>query len=196
MVVNTRFRRAGLVEPTSVDFVPPEHLGGRHLVTDAEHLLHLGSWDALIAFPPCVYLSLASGVYLPRPGRRNRLQQAIRFFLDLWNAPIPKIAIENPKHSGEARRTLGVSPSQTIHPHMFSAPVCKPTQLFLRNLPVLQTTEQVPGRLKTLTTLPPTPVRGMIRARTFDGVADAMAAQWTDLLVPFSKDKDNKYGRE
>ena len=185
MVVNSRFRRAGLVESSSIDMVAPEHLGVRHYVGDVSALLFLGSWDALIAFPPCTYLALSSGIYLPRPGRRHRLQKAVMLFRELWNTPIPHVAIENPKHSAEARRALEIDPTQTIHPHNFASPVCKPTQLFLRNLPVLQTTQQVSGRLKTLTTLPPTPMRGMIRARTFEGIAEAMVAQWTDLLIPF-----------
>ena len=185
MVIQTRFRRSGLVETLSVDMVSPEHLGGRHLVMDATPLLHLGSWDAMIAFPPCVYLSNASGLYLPRPGRRGRLQKAVSFFLELYTAPIPKVVVENPKHSNEARKLLGMSPSQCIHPHSYSAPVCKPTQLYVRGLPLLQATKEVGGRLKTLSTLPPTPLRGMIRARTFDGIADAMAAQWTGLLIPY-----------
>ena len=185
MVIQSRFRRSGLVETLSVDMVSPEHLGGRHLVMDVTPLLYLGSWDAMIACPPCIYLSIASGLYLPRPGRRGRLQKAVSFFLELYAAPIPKVVVENPKHSNEARKLLGMSPSQCLHPHSYSAPLCKPTQLYVRGLPLLQATHKVEGRLKTLTTLPPTPLRGMIRARTFDGIAEAMAVQWTDLLIPY-----------
>ena len=171
LVVNSRMSATNLITATSVDLTPPEYLGCRHIVSDASTLLQLGSWHGLIAFPPCTYLTLSSGLYASRPGRKDRMLKSIEFFKELFNAPIPQVAIENPKHHSAARDTLQIYPTQTIHPHQYGSPVTKSTQLFLKNLPPLQPTRHVSGRLHTFMTLAPTAFRGMIRARTFDGIA-------------------------
>ena len=178
LTVNSRMLATGHTAPLSVDLLPPEYEGPRHLTGDAIEILHLG-WDMLIGFPPCQHLSNASALYLPRPGRRERMRKAARFFRDLWEAKIPAIALENPKMHPEACMAIGgLKPSQTVHPHMHACEVSKPTNLYLSGLPPLRPSQQVAGRMHPLTRLAKGPLRALTKGRTFDGIARAMAQQW------------------
>ena len=192
LVVNTRLGRRGLIVPISVDLVPPEHGGHRHLVRDVSSILMLGSWHGLIAFPPCTYLALCAGLYAPRPGRREKMKRAAEFFKQLYEADIPLIALENPKQNSEARQLIQIAPSQCIEPWAFNENLSKPTSLFLRGgLPRLVGTKNSGIRLRVFTSLTPSPLRSMVRGRTFNGIAQAMVDQWSPLFVTCANKDSN-----
>lgn len=161
---------------------------GPHLKGDVSKILHLG-WDMLIAFPPCTYLC-GSGLHwnVRNPDRAKLTDAALEFVKRLWNAPIPKVAIENPVG---CLSTRFMKPSQIIQPYEFGEDKSKKTCLWLRGLPLLKPTKFVPpthlkngvlryanqtgsGQDKT----PPSKLRWAIRSLTLQGIADAMAAQW------------------
>jgi hypothetical protein len=154
-----------------------------------------GEWDLLIGHPPCTYLANSGVRWLykggrgtvPDPARWESLRHAARFFLDLLTAPIPMVCIENPIMHGHARE-LGIpEPTQVIQPWQYGHPESKTTALWLRGLPALMPgavlarpargywENQSPGGANRL---PPSPERGQLRARTYAGIAAAMAAQW------------------
>ena len=178
LTVNSHIQATNHAIAMSIDLLPPEYDGPRHLTGEASDILHLG-WDLLVGFPPCQHLCNSSAMYLPRPGRRQRMEAAAKFFTKLWEANIPAIALENPKMHPEAREAIcGLKPSQTIHPHMHACEVTKPTNLYLKGLPLLKPSHVVPGRMHSISALPEGPLRSMIKGRTFDGIARAMAQQW------------------
>ena len=145
---------------------------GSHYKGDVRTLLNLG-WDMMIAFPPCTHLS-ASGA---RWWKDKVVEQAeaLDFVRLLLDAPIEKIALENPvgKISSAIRK-----PSQIIQPWMFGHGETKATCLWLKNLPHLQPTNIVEGREARIHKMSPSPDRWKLRSTTFQGIADAMAAQW------------------
>lgn len=155
-------------------------------------------WDLMVACPPCTYLTIAAewaytdGPYhqkvkpatLVGAARRQARAEAYEFFMELWNAPIPRIAIENPVG---VMSTLFRKPDQTIHPWQFGHDASKATCLWLRGLPPLQPTDELPGGRKARrgnqtgsgqNNLPPSPDRWKKRSLTYPGIALAMAAQW------------------
>ena len=151
-----------------------------HIVGDALPLLTL-DWDLLIAHPPCTYLTNARASRRPTPDLPALISQATQFFLALYNAPIPRIAIENPP--GRMSRIL--KPTQTILPSDFGDDSSKRACLWLRNLPPLRPTT------RTISHVPPqtlsvsaTRLRPYLRSITTPGVAAAMAAQWGALGPP------------
>ena len=183
LVVNSRLTASGWVASVSCDWMPPEHLGCRHLCFDVLEVLGLG-FDCMLAFPTCRMLCLCSSMYLLRPGRKSRLARAAQLFDQLYHAPgIPFIAIENPRQNAVARATLRVHASQEINPYDHSHSLTKPTQLYLRGLPLLVKTHPVSGRLHTIARMSPNPLRSMIKGRTFAGISRAMVEQWVPVLV-------------
>lgn len=158
----------------SCDLLPSERPGPHHQ-GNVVHLLDDG-WDMMIAFPPCTYLSYAGNRHWNAPGREERRLQALEFVRLLMNAPIPRIAIENPKGciSTVIRRE-----DQVIQPWMFGHPYTKYTCLWLKNLPPLMATCVVPYRTDFVLSAKRLGGRSKNRSRTFSGIAQAMAAQWT-----------------
>lgn len=154
-----------------------------HLQVDALELLKM-KWDMILAFPPCTYLSNAGANHLFRGGQLNqeRYQKGLvakEFFLSFLNADCPHIAVENPVSS----RIYQMPPhTQEIQPWMFGHPVQKKTRLWLKGLPNLEPTEIV----KPLENCHDAGTwfnvggkdRQKNRAKTFPGVARAMAEQW------------------
>jgi hypothetical protein len=162
---------------TSCDLLPSESSLGPHLQQNILYLLTPDRWDMLIAFPPCTYLA-RSGIHLNRrfPSREQRTRDAAHFFLQLWNAPVPRIAIENPP--GAIRHMTGVPVHQTIHPWQYGDPVAKTVCLRLKNLLPLRHGRYVPPPYDSLNDAPATRARARERERFFPGIADAMAEQW------------------
>ena len=177
----------------SCDLLPSERPSKHHITGDvAKHLT--SQWDLLIAHPPCTYLSRAGYSWVNKPDsatlplkgkpRLAAMKQAAEFFMALLNAPIARIAVENPRPIVHA----GLPPyTQVIQPWMFGHGETKATCLWLKNLPPLVPThmkddlfaEQEPkGRDQRLHRLPPGPDRAKERSRTFAGIAEAMAEQW------------------
>ena len=146
-----------------------------------------GKWDLIIAHPPCTYLSNAGARFLYPKGVLNeeRLAKGMiakDFFMHFYNADCDRIAIENPIPS----KVYGLPPyTQTIQPWMFGHPVQKKTCLWLNGLPELQPTNVVEQRQSTK--IPGNwfnsggKERQKNRAKTFPGIAKAMADQWSDI---------------
>lgn len=163
--------------------------GGRSFKTmdGIEHSID-GKWDLIIAHPPCTYLSNAGARFLYPKGVLNeeRLAKGMvakDFFMHFYNADCDRIAIENPIPS----KVYGLPPyTQTIQPWMFGHPVQKKTCLWLNGLPELQPTNVVEERQSTK--IPGNwfnsggKERQKNRAKTFPGIAKAMAEQWGRLL--------------
>ena len=146
-------------------------------------------WDLIIAHPPCTYLSNAGARFLYPKGVLNeeRLAKGMiakDFFMHFYNADCDRIAIENPIPS----KVYDLPPyTQTIQPWMFGHPVQKKTCLWLNGLPELQPTNVVEERQSTK--IPGNwfnsggKERQKNRAKTFPGIAKAMAEQWMPLLL-------------
>jgi hypothetical protein len=148
-------------------------------------------WDLMIAHPPCTYLA-SSGLHWNkrRPERAAQTEEALKFVLMLANAPIPRIAIENPIGCLSTRWR---QPDQIIQPHQFGHDASKATCLWLKGLPPLRPTAHISPRMVNgrprwsnqtdsgQNKLPPSTDRWAIRSKTYQGIADAMANQWGTL---------------
>ena len=157
----------------SCDLLPSERKGP-HFQGDVAGLLN-GNWDLLIAHPPCTHLAVSGARHFPAKIADGRQQAALDFVRLLMNAPIPRIAIENPVSIISSRIR---KPDQIIHPWQFGHGETKATCLWLKNLPRLILTQIVSGREQRIHKMPQGPDRWKERSRTFPGIAAAMAAQW------------------
>ena len=195
-VVREAFRQRGH-DAWSCDLLESEQLGP-HLQQDVFTVLDQG-WDLMIAHPDCTYLTNAANRWLydvRYPDRFQKRELAIDFFRRLLEAPIPRICLENPVPNGALTKVVG-SHTQTIQPYQFGDDASKRTCLWLRGLPELQPTiyfqpRMVEYRGKLVprwsnqsiggsNKYGPSEDRWMKRARTFQGIADAMADQWGNL---------------
>lgn len=183
--VTTELRKLGH-EAYSCDVQPCS--GGHpewHLQQDVLPLLNQ-KWDMIIAFPPCTYLSNAGAKHLFRGGVLNqeRYEKGLRakeFFLKILNAPCHRIAIENPVSSSIFKMPRF---SQEIQPYQFGHLTTKKTRLWLKNLPPLKATKIVSPTANCHEAgtwfMKGGKERQRSRAKTFQGVAQAMATQWTE----------------
>ena len=158
-----------------------------HIKADAIELLKI-SWDMIIAFPPCTYLTKAGAVRMRVKGEivQERFEKAMaakKFFMNFYNANCPKIAIENPT----PMKIVGLPPyTQAIQPYEFGHPYSKRTCLWLKGLPKLVPTQFVAqhepyinGRYKDVDgNYRQFPKAPKTRSKTFSGIACAMAEQW------------------
>lgn len=155
------------------------------------------NWDMMIAFPPCTFLTVAGNAWMKNPKRKKEREKALAFIQKLMKAPIDKIAIENP---------IGVisthirKPDQIIQPYYFGDNAKKSTCLWLKNLPLLEPTDMLnenqlkykhwyDKKKKKWRRQPlwyfnarslSDEERRRVRSKTFQGIANAMAEQWTD----------------
>lgn len=173
-IVREAFRRKGH-EAWSCDLLETE-IPGPHFQGDVlEDICKEYEWDMMIAFPPCTDLAVSGARWFK--DKQVTQPEAIKFFMALVNADIPKIAIENP---------IGImsthyrKPDQIIQPWMFGRGETKATCLWLKNLPLLQPTNIVEGREGRVWKEPPSPERWKKRSRTYQGIAEAMAEQWDE----------------
>lgn len=155
----------------SADFEPSES-PGPHYLGDVRDVMAEG-WDLLIAHPPCTYLAVSGARWWKY--RKQEQLEALDFVRYLLEAPVPKIALENPI---SCISTAVRKPDQIIQPWMFGHGETKATCLWLKGLPLLSPTEIVEGRENRIHRLPPSPTRWKERSRTFTGIANAMASQW------------------
>jgi hypothetical protein len=203
--VTKEFRRLGH-EAFSCDILRCS--GGHpewHYQQDVFEVIEMG-WDMMIAFPPCTHLALSGSMHFKKKIADGRQQQGIDFFMRIANAPINKIAIENPMGiMGKIYRPF----DQVIHPYYFGDGFQKTTCLWLKNLPPLQHhkevdlfsdkithvepeerfywTDRKTGKIKSqpmwyykaLTEAKTKEERSTIRSKTFPGIAKAMAEQWS-----------------
>jgi len=171
----------------SCDLLPAEDGTNKHYVGDARDILGDG-WDLLmVAHPPCTRLCNSGVRWLskPPPGRtldemQADLREGAALFSAFWNAPIERVAVENPIMHKHAKALIEnyAEPAQTIQPWQFGHGETKGTCLWLRGLPKLTPTQIVEGRTARVHRMPPGPDRWKERSRTFSGIAEAMADQW------------------
>lgn len=184
--VRDAFARRGW-DAWSCDLLPTE-APGQHIQGDVLAVLD-DNWDLAIFHPPCTYLT-SSGLHWNKrvPGREQKTQESLEFVRALLNAPIPKIALENPiGRIGTAIRKA----DQVIQPYQFGHDASKATCLWLKNLPTLSPTAYTPPRIVNgkprwgnqtdsgQNKLAPSDDRWKIRSETYLGIAEAMADQWT-----------------
>jgi len=197
-------------EAFSCDILPPS--GGHpewHLQCDVFEIINDG-WEMMIAHPPCTFLSVSGAKWYyhpedkdlptskrrPHPNFPNRAkdrEDAVEFFIKLMEAPIDKIAIENPVGIMSTRYR---KPDQIVQPYMFGDEATKTTCLWLKNLPKLEATNIVEkgerivfksGKSQpkwysdALTKAKTSQERQCLRSKTFLGIAKAMAEQWTKI---------------
>ena len=172
--VTIEMRRLGH-EAYSCDIEPCS--GGHpewHLQGDALELLKM-KWDMILAFPPCTHLAVSGARYFEQKRKDGRQQAAIDFFMRFANADCPKIAIENPVG---IMSSVWRKPDQIIQPWQFGHGETKKTCLWLKGIPLLVPTNIVDGREQRIWKMPPSEDRAKNRAKTFPGIARAMAEQW------------------
>lgn len=179
----------------SCDLLPTE-VPGPHYEGDVRDVLGDG-WDLMVAHPPCTYLTNSANGHLYRseaaksgvlvgPARWAALIEGATFFRELLNAPIPRVAIENPVMNGHARKIVGRRADQIIQPWMFGHLESKATGLWLRGLPPLIGTEDGRAAMESLPRresrkvhyAAPSADRWKLRSATYPGIAAAMAQQW------------------
>lgn len=168
--VRDAFRALGH-DAMSCDLLPTE-VEGPHHMGDVTELLHMG-WDLMIAHPPCTHLAVSGSRWFKDKVKEQA--EALVFVQTLMDAPIPRIAIENPISVISSRIR---KPDQIIQPWQFGHGETKATCLWLKGLPKLTPTNVVEGREARVHRMPPGPDRWKERSRTYSGVAEAMAAQW------------------
>jgi len=174
-VVRDAFRRRGH-DACSCDIVPRR--SPHHIFDDVLNQLDDG-WDMMIAHPPCTFLCNSGVRWLDRkPGRWRLMREAAEFFRRLLDAPIHRIAVENPIMHKYAVDLIGRKHDQLIQPWQYGHGETKATCLWLKNLPPLEPTDIVEGREGRIWKLPPGPTRARKRSRTYTGIAEAMADQW------------------
>lgn len=193
----------------SCDLLPAEDGSNRHIRGDIrDHLC--ADWDLLaVAHPPCTRLCRSGRRWMSGPGNwtppkvlpkgrdwmsmKAEFEEGVSLFMACWNAPIERVAIENPKMNDLARARMPTSlpAPQIVQPFWFGEPAYKATGFYLRNLPDLTPTNLLPEpergsdewkKWNWVHRLPPSPDRWKQRSRTFAGIASACAAQWSAVL--------------
>lgn len=172
--VRDAFRALGH-DAMSCDLLPTDAEGPHHQ-GDVTELLHM-DWDLMIAHPPCTHLAVSGSRWFK--GKVKEQAEALVFVQTLMDAPIAKIAIENPISVISSRIR---KPDQIIQPWQFGHGETKATCLWLKGLPKLTPTNVVEGREARVHRMPPSPDRWKERSRTYQGIAEAMAAQWGQAL--------------
>lgn len=179
-------------DAVSCDLIPSD-VPGPHIQGDARDHFKEG-WDLMVAHPPCKYICNGGNNWLNRrpdlKWRENR-EIAAGFFMEFINAPIGKIAVENPIG---CISSLYRKPDQIIHPWMFGHEYRKDTCLWLKNLPKLIPTEIIKGPYKKLDFWSTDRHKDGrdIKAITFPGIAAAMAEQWGNFAEPFLSEGDRR----
>jgi len=180
--VREAFRNRG-ADAWSCDILPADDDSPYHIQGDV--LDHLAGWDIGIFHPPCTHLAVSGALHFRY--KRPLQEQALRFVRLLMDAPIECIAVENPVSVISSRIR---KPDQIIQPYQFGHPEQKQTCLWLKNLPLLEETNNVYLQMMSLPRnqrerihfAPPGPDRSAMRSLTYPGIAEAMADQW---LKPF-----------
>lgn len=159
----------------------------RHIRGDVRPLLK-EEWDLVVAHPPCTYLSNMTACFYPKGSnpeespRWSDVLRASKFFLECYNASSPKVCVENPRQLTCVKKLINIEHDQIIQPYYFGEHYSKATCLWLRGLPLLKPTNIVEPILKLISSgnrrATQGMVRGNLRSKTFECIADAMAAQW------------------
>jgi hypothetical protein len=197
-VVRRAFRELGH-DAWSCDLLPADDDSKYHIQTDirdgvlggycgfySQHKQKIVPWDLMIAHPPCTHLAVSGARWFK--DKQQEQEEALAFVQMLLDAPIPRIALENPVSIISSRIR---KPDQIVQPWMFGDPYTKTTCLWLKGLPKLEPTNIVDKGARHITksgkslpewyNLPPSEDRWKIRSQTFPGFARAMAEQWGSL---------------
>ena len=191
----------------SCDLLPSETPSNRHIQDDVRYVLQSESWDLLmVAHPPCTRLcnSGSKWLYKVPPSRIPlghtlddmwaELEEGSKFFAEMWNADVPRVAVENPVMHKHAKKRIQQysdiefpwKATQTVQPWQFAEAeegpdnVKKRTCFWLRDLPLLEATGNLDGSSARadIHNEGPSPQRAENRSRFFPGMANAMATQW------------------
>ena len=184
----------------SCDLLPSDKPSNRHIVADVRDVLNMGGWDLLmVAHPPCTRLCNSGVRWLHKaPPHKTKadmwkeLDEGCSLFSDVWNADVPFVAVENPvmhKHAKSRIRNYQHF-SQSIQPWQFGTDekgtdnVKKRTCLWLRDLPNLIPTGTLDGKTARdeCHKAAPSKDRWKIRSKFYQGIAKAMASQWTHFM--------------
>lgn len=182
-------------DAVSCDLLPTD-APGPHREGDVMDIIGDG-WDLMVAHPPCTFLCSAgakhlymldergvstlrdeNGERIPNPARIADRDASVEFVRALMEAPIPRVAVENPQGM---LSSLYRKPDQYIQPWEFGHGETKKTGLWLKGLPLLMPTDIVTGRADRIHKMPPSAERWKLRSITYAGIAEAMADQWGSL---------------
>lgn len=194
----------------SCDLLAAEDGSNRHIRGDVRDILDDG-WDLMaVMHPPCTRLCRSGRHWMSGPGKwtapkklpngrtwesmREEFEEGVSLFTACWQAPIERVAIENPVMNDLARDRMpaDLPAPQIVQPYWFGEPAYKATGFYLRGLPQLVATNILPEPERgsdewkawsAIHRAPPGPDRWKIRSRTFEGVADASADQWGGYAV-------------
>ena len=190
--VREAFRALG-DDVTSCDLLPSDDNSPNHIIGDVIGVVKSSQWDLIIAHPPCTALTVAGNSTYGEGQRKyaERLESAqwTRELWELCKLNAAAVCFENPV--GVLPRLGGMPKPSYVQPYQFGHLEQKKTGLFLHNLPALQETDNVHQAMMLLPKrererlhyLPPSPDRWKIRSETYQGIADAMAAQWGDYIT-------------
>jgi len=193
-IVRDAFKAKGH-DAWSCDLLPTES-PGNHIQGDVLKILNDG-WDMMIGHPPCDKISYAATRFWNNPGRVFDRLKSLNFFAQLWEAPIGKICLENPKSCASP---VIAKYSQEIQPYYWGDPFMKTTWLWLKDLPLLTWSESANLFEQKTATNPPKAEyfpgggkkysidilaegvgnkdRAKARAKFWPGISNAMAEQW------------------
>ena len=171
-IVRDEFKKVGC-DAWSCDLLDTER-PGNHIKGNVLEILNDG-WDIMVAHPSCKHLAVSGARWFK--DKLEEQAEALEFVQRLLNAPITRIALENPISiiSSKIRK-----PDQIIQPWQFGHGETKATCLWLKNLPLLKPTNVVDGRESRIHKMPPSENRWKERSRTYPGIAEAMANQWKE----------------
>lgn len=181
-IVRDAFKAQGH-DAWSCDLLPSERPGNHYQQDVLSGGLLAEGWNLMVAHPPCTHLATSGARWF-----KNKVveqQEALEFVRALLAAPIPRIALENPKSIISTRIR---KPNQYLYPWQYGHEEQKTICLWLKALPTLRPTEMVAPEYRGGNLTPsgqnrlgPSSHRWKDRSRTYQGVADAMAAQWGSL---------------
>lgn len=202
--VRNAFRALGH-DAWSCDLLPSEDDSPHHWVGDvseviAETKFGIWQWDIVIAHPPCTYLANSGAKHLyrgmkkengPNEDRWQKMRDGAHFFRRMLDCGAPFVAVENPVMLGHAATLIGQDFTQSIQPWQFGHMEVKRTCLWLKNLPPLVPTRNVYDEMMKLPYgerakvhhASPGPDRWKERSRTYAGIAEAMASQWSAYVI-------------
>lgn len=184
-IVRQAFEKLGWYA-VSCDLLDTE-IPGNHYKGDIRDIINDG-WDLAIFHPPCTFLANSGVQWLYNKDgsvndtRWTNMIDGANFFRELWDVDIEHICMENPIQHKHARVIIDAPYEQIIQPWQFGHGETKATCLWLKNLPRLQPTNIVNGREHRIHKMAPSKNRQKERSRTYQGIADAMATQFTEYL--------------
>ncbi len=184
-VVREAFAKKGW-DAWSCDLLPTDQPSDKHIQGDCLEAIASQKWDMIIAHPPCTFLTVSNSKNWKKLQENGKQQAAIKFVEDIWDSDCPRICIENPVGALTKHSKLGKA-SVYIQPYEFGHAEQKRTGLWLKGLPKLTPTHILPlpekGYWENQTPsgqnkLGPSEDRALVRAITYQGIANAMADQW------------------